>query len=80
MSALGHKQTFTDFRMMSALSPKADINERRSHCLFLFSIGMALGQATAVDGEDAHKRWSVDPGELCEALDDETPYTHGQEA
>ena len=28
MSALGHKQTFRDFRSMSALSPKADIDQR----------------------------------------------------
>jgi hypothetical protein len=28
MSALGHKQTFGIFRLMSALPPKADINER----------------------------------------------------
>jgi hypothetical protein len=35
MSALGHKQTFRDALVMSALLPKADVDERECHVRFV---------------------------------------------
>jgi hypothetical protein len=35
MSALGHKRTFQQVRVMSALPPKADIAERSCHVRFV---------------------------------------------
>ena len=54
MSALGHKQTSTHARVMSALPPKADIAERYWHVRFVPKADMAFISQRMDPGFDEH--------------------------
>ena len=51
MSALGHKQTSRDARVMSALPPKADIRQRIEHVRFVPITDVCLFRASEPDCE-----------------------------